>query len=169
MWSCGPSTPAAARMDHPGFMLLQRANAVKKYARSPWVRAFSWSFWTAWMPSLTDPKWVEFILGQLVSNAVKYRGPQPRLTFSQRVEAASVTLIVADNGPGIRLRTCLSSTRALPVRTGGCCPPKSTGLGALSVQKLCDRLGLGLVLALRGGQRHGGGAHLPKEPFHLAE
>lgn len=46
---------------------------------------------------VTDPKWVEFILDQLLSNAVKYTPPGGTVT----VRAAAGALTVADTGPGI--------------------------------------------------------------------
>ena len=46
---------------------------------------------------VTDPKWVEFILDQLLSNAVKYTPPGGTVTL----RATARDLTVADTGPGI--------------------------------------------------------------------
>lgn len=46
---------------------------------------------------VTDPKWVEFVLDQLLSNAVKYTPPGGTVTVT--VTAGALT--VADTGPGI--------------------------------------------------------------------
>ncbi len=46
---------------------------------------------------VTDPKWVEFILDQLLSNAVKYTPPGGAVTLRATADA----LTVADTGPGI--------------------------------------------------------------------
>lgn len=49
-----------------------------------------------------DPKWLSFILRQILSNSVKYRGEEPlRLTFFSVGEKDRVSLKVEDNGIGI--------------------------------------------------------------------
>ena len=146
------------------------ANAVKKYARSLVGAGFQLELDGLDAIAYSDPKWVEFILGQLVSNAVKNRGPQPRLTFSQRVEAASVTLIVADNGPGIRPEDLPRVfDKGFTGQNGRMLATKSTGLGLYLCKKLCDRLGLGLVLRSVEGRGTAAELTFPKSRFHLAE
>lgn len=49
----------------------------------------------------TDEKWVAFLLGQLLQNAVRYRGEDPLITLSARELGRQVELTVADNGMGI--------------------------------------------------------------------
>lgn len=49
----------------------------------------------------TDEKWVVFLLGQLLQNAVRYRGEDPVITLSARPLGRQVQLAVADNGIGI--------------------------------------------------------------------
>lgn len=49
----------------------------------------------------TDSKWLDFILGQLISNAVKYRSDQPKLKISAEPRSQSVLLRLSDNGIGI--------------------------------------------------------------------
>lgn len=49
----------------------------------------------------TDSKWLDFILGQLIENAVKYRSNQSRLTWCSWEEENKVILELQDNGIGI--------------------------------------------------------------------
>lgn len=49
----------------------------------------------------TDGKWVSFMLGQLLQNAVRYRRDTPVVTFSARRLGRQVRLTVQDNGIGI--------------------------------------------------------------------
>ncbi len=50
----------------------------------------------------TDRRGLCFLLGQLVSNSVKYTSDAPVLTFSLTCSAAETVLTVRDNGPGVR-------------------------------------------------------------------
>lgn len=49
----------------------------------------------------TDSKWVSFMLGQMLQNAVRYRGEVPVITISARKLGRQVQLTVHDNGMGI--------------------------------------------------------------------
>lgn len=50
----------------------------------------------------TDVKWMEFILNQIINNAIKYkRGTDPAIRFSADCRSGSVYLTVSDNGIGI--------------------------------------------------------------------
>ncbi len=89
----------------------------------------------------TDGKWVEFILGQLLSNAVKYRSASPVIHICAEESDGRTKLTVKDNGIGIpasELRRIFdkgftgSNGRAL----GG-----STGMGLYLCHKLAKTLG----------------------------
>lgn len=49
----------------------------------------------------TDPKWVVFILGQLIQNAIRYKSDAPVIVFSAKGLGQQVQLCVSDNGIGI--------------------------------------------------------------------
>lgn len=49
----------------------------------------------------TDGKWLSFLLGQLLQNAVRYRSDSPVITLSARKLGRQVQLAVQDNGIGI--------------------------------------------------------------------
>ena len=51
---------------------------------------------------LTDMKWVDFILNQILVNAIKYRSASPSIHIYAQQEKNSVALTIADNGIGIR-------------------------------------------------------------------
>lgn len=89
----------------------------------------------------TDGKWVEFMLGQLLSNAVKYKSSSPVILIRAQESGGRTTLTVQDNGIGIpssELRRIFdkgftgSNGRAL----GG-----STGMGLYLCRKLAEALG----------------------------
>lgn len=49
----------------------------------------------------TDNKWIEFILGQIITNAVKYRKEHAKIYFSASMQKNMVILSIKDNGIGI--------------------------------------------------------------------
>ena len=66
-----------------------------------------------------DRKSSAFVIGQIISNAVKYRGENFSLVFSALQEQNRVRLQIRDNGIGIDPRICQGSLiRVLQVRTG---------------------------------------------------
>lgn len=95
----------------------------------------------------TDEKWVRFILGQLIANAVQYCNAQPTLSFYARREESQIRLTIQDNGLGIpeeelpRVFDKGFTGRNGRLRSG------ATGLGLYLCKQLCIKLGIGLTLS----------------------
>ncbi|MFG6322664.1 MAG: sensor histidine kinase [Lachnospiraceae bacterium] len=93
----------------------------------------------------TDDKWVQFILNQIIGNAVKYRTGQPALHFSMVKSNDKIVLSVSDNGMGIPQsdlpRIFEKGFTGQNGRTG----KNSTGIGLYLCRRLCDKLGIGLT------------------------
>ena len=118
----------------------------------------------------SDGKWVEFILGQLISNSLKYRSAAPRLTFSQAVKRDGVVLSLRDNGPGIPPEDLPRVfDKGFTGANGRHLSTRSTGLGLYLCRKLCARLGLGLSLSCPPGGGTLASLTFPLGRFHLAE
>ena len=118
----------------------------------------------------SDGKWVEFILGQLISNSLKYRSAAPRLTFSQAVKRDGVVLSLQDNGPGIPPEDLPRVfDKGFTGANGRQLSTRSTGLGLYLCRKLCARLGLGLSLSCPPGGGTLAALTFPLGRFHLAE
>jgi signal transduction histidine kinase len=101
-----------------------------------------------------DAKWAEFVVNQIVANAVAYIGEdEPAIAFSAQRAPQAVVLRVMDNGCGI-LESELSRIFDKGFTgTNGRGDVHSTGLGLYLVRKLCDRMGLGVTIdseVLRG-------------------
>lgn len=105
-----------------------------------------------------DPKWMAFVLGQLVDNAVRYRadpvrdGRPPHIDFSARVEAAGtarerVLLDVRDNGCGIDAADLPRVWDRGFTGTNGRARGHSTGMGLYLVRELCHKMGLSASIA----------------------
>ena len=146
------------------------ANTVKKYAKPLIAAGFRIDLSALDATVYADAKWVEFILGQLVSNAVKYRGERPELTFSQREEGASVILTVADSGVGIPAADLgRVFEKGFTGQNGRRLSTKSTGLGLYLCRKLCGCLGLNIALESEEGKGTAVELTFPKSKFYMMQ
>jgi signal transduction histidine kinase len=97
------------------------------------------------LPVMTDAKWMEFILTQLLNNSVKYRRKDPVVRFSGIGRKNSVTLTVTDNGIGIPQKDLPRIfDKGFTGDNGRLTSAKSTGLGLYLCKQLCDKMGLSI-------------------------
>ena len=97
-----------------------------------------------------DEKWVEFVIGQLIQNSIKYARPEgATISFTGALanEGSAdecVELTVSDNGCGVQEselpRVFDKGFTGSNGRTG----KRSTGLGLYLVKRLCDKMGVGV-------------------------
>jgi signal transduction histidine kinase len=99
-----------------------------------------------------DPKWLMFILGQLLTNAIKYRtGSDPQIRIESIRRKNSVALRVIDNGSGISERDLERVFEKGFTGENGRMNGKSTGMGLYLAHKLCEKLGFNLVINSKNG------------------
>lgn len=104
-----------------------------------------------WFELRSDPKWLDFILEQLLSNAAKYSRQGGRVLVSMERDGRETRLIVADEGIGIRAEDLPRLfTRSFTGKNGRG-DLAATGLGLYLSRKLCERLGHGLRLESEEG------------------
>jgi hypothetical protein len=95
----------------------------------------------------SDPKWVEFILNQVINNAIKYSEKEiGKIIIDSTVNKNNTILIIKDNGVGISIRDINRVFEKGFTGENGRKFGKSTGIGLYLCKKLCDKLGLGLSL-----------------------
>ena len=103
----------------------------------------------------SDRRGIEFLLGQIISNAVKYsdcRKKQPELTISLEQLESEDVLRICDNGVGVK--ECdfpyifEKGFTGNPADTG----KKATGMGLYLCGKMADDLGLGLEARSQSGK-----------------
>lgn len=95
----------------------------------------------------SDTKWVEFILNQIVGNAIKYsKGTEDKITIKAKKLGSSVVLTVQDNGVGIVEQDINRVFEKGFTGENGRKFGKSTGIGLYLCKKLCVKLGLGLQI-----------------------
>lgn len=89
----------------------------------------------------SDGKWLAFILGQLISNSVKYSGETPLHLEAYSIEnTESISFYLKDNGIGIKKEELNRVFDKGFTGTNGRCGKKSTGIGLYLCKKLCGRL-----------------------------
>lgn len=90
-----------------------------------------------------DSKWLEFILNQIVVNAIKYRKKEnPTVKLSAEQVKNGIKLIVEDNGIGIPEHELSRVFEKGFTGSNGRRNQTSTGIGLYLCKKLCDKLGL---------------------------
>lgn len=95
----------------------------------------------------TDIKWTDFMIGQILMNAVKYRGGSPKIDIYGVQGQNSVTLVISDNGIGIPKKDLERVFDKGFTGANGRTTAKSTGIGLYLCKKLCTKLNLGISIA----------------------
>lgn len=103
---------------------------------------------------LSDEKWLGFIIGQIVSNAVKYKAEDrnSEILFSARKESRHVTLSICDNGIGIAPSDIEYVFRKGYTGVNGRAFKKSTGMGLYICSQLCTKMGIQIQINSSEGQ-----------------
>lgn len=95
----------------------------------------------------TDRRGLCFLLGQLVSNSVKYAREAPVLTFSLACTGTETVLTVRDNGPGVRACDLPYVFEKGFTGDSGHERSKATGMGLYLAREIAKELGLTLSAA----------------------
>lgn len=103
---------------------------------------------------MTDGKWLEFILNQLISNCIKYRrnDVQSWIHISAEDLEDRVILHVKDNGIGIAASDIARVFEKSFTGENGRSYAKSTGMGLYIVKQLCKNLGHTVEIASCQGE-----------------
>ncbi|MCR4956700.1 MAG: sensor histidine kinase [Lachnospiraceae bacterium] len=103
---------------------------------------------------MTDGKWLEFILNQLMSNSMKYRAENEGLHLEIVGEETKegVKLSFTDNGLGIPEGDLQRVFEKTFTGENGRKGRTSTGMGLYIVKSLCDRLGHGIGIFSKQGE-----------------
>ncbi len=98
-----------------------------------------------------DSKWLDFILGQLISNSIKYKSDAPTLLFWAEENKDSVLLHVQDNGIGIPDSDINRVFDKGFTGQNGRNFTKSTGIGLYLCKQLCNKMYLNLYADSQAG------------------
>lgn len=100
----------------------------------------------------TDSKWVIFILGQLLQNAIRYRGENPVVSFSAKKFGKQIHLTVSDNGIGIPEYELPRVFDRGFTGSNGRSRGGSTGMGLYLCKKLADCLEIDIRITAKEGR-----------------
>lgn len=92
---------------------------------------------------LTDSKWLEFILNQIINNSIKYKKDSTNsyIKITANKNNNKVTLSIYDNGIGISEKDIKKVFNKTFTGENGRLKSKSTGMGLYIAKKLCNKLG----------------------------
>lgn len=92
---------------------------------------------------LTDAKWLEFILNQIINNSIKYKrnNVESYIKIIAKEDKEKTYLSIYDNGIGISKKDIPRVFEKSFTGENGRITAKSTGMGLYIVKKLCDKLG----------------------------
>lgn len=100
----------------------------------------------------SDLKWLKFLIGQFITNAVKYtfeKNKKIEVIASQNEQI--ITLTIKDEGIGIPKSDLSRVTKAFFTGENGRKTGESTGMGLYLAKELCDKLGHDLQIASEVG------------------
>lgn len=101
---------------------------------------------------VTDTKWFEFILGQIVNNSIKYVEDRDRkIKFSAKEDFGKIVLEIYDNGVGVSESDLPKVFERTFTGNNGRKVADSTGMGLYICKKLCDKLGHRIWMESREG------------------
>lgn len=121
-------------------------SSVRKYARMFVHKKISLEYEGTEEIVLTDKKWLQFVLEQILSNAIKYTA-KGKISISLMGEGTkNLSLIFVDTGIGIKKedlpRICEKGYTGYNGHADKC----STGIGLYLVKRTLDKLGHGLLI-----------------------
>lgn len=100
------------------------------------------------MNVLTDSKWLEFILNQIINNSIKYKKDSGNsfINITALQQTDKIVLIIYDNGIGISPSDLPKVFNKSFTGLNGRIKTKSTGMGLYIAKKLCDKLGHSITI-----------------------
>ena len=102
---------------------------------------------------MTDRKWMKFILGQFLTNAIKYTfEPNKKVYIQAQCRDGNVLLTIRDEGVGIPSSDLPRVTKAFFTGENGRKSGESTGMGLYLAKEVCDKLGHKLAISSVKGE-----------------
>lgn len=97
-----------------------------------------------------DSKWIEFILGQIISNSIKYMDKSNSILkiYSEDI-GNDVILKICDNGIGMDEKDVIKAFEKGYTGKNGRRFGKTTGMGSYLCKKMCEKLGLSVNIKSR--------------------
>lgn len=100
----------------------------------------------------TDAKWIDFILGQLLANSLKYCREPFHISYSAEQKENCVVLKMEDNGIGIPKQDMPRIFERNFTGENGRKYGKSTGIGLFLCKSLCEKMNLSITAQSEKGK-----------------
>ncbi|GED18705.1 sensor histidine kinase [Kurthia gibsonii] len=101
----------------------------------------------------TDPKWLKFMIGQFLTNAVKYTFEDGKKIYISAIQhEEGIALQIRDEGIGIPAMDLKRVTKAFFTGENGRKTGESTGMGLYLAQEICTKLGHKLTIESTVGE-----------------
>ncbi len=100
----------------------------------------------------TDSKWCGFIIGQLISNAIKYSNPGANVIFEIEEHDEGTKLSITDYGIGIPPEDLPRVFDMFFTGANGRQRKEATGIGLFMVKHITEQLGIGLHICSETGK-----------------
>lgn len=102
---------------------------------------------------MSDSKWLEFVLGQIINNSIKYKRniKNSYIKINTLEKDNKVTLTIEDNGIGIKKSDLNQVFSKSFTGENGRIRSKSTGMGLYIAKNMCERLGHKLSIESEAG------------------
>lgn len=100
---------------------------------------------------ITDAKWMEFIIGQILNNSIKYVEKEPVIKFLTQTAEDRTVLIIEDNGIGIGINDLPRVFEKSFTGENGRKGRNSTGMGLYLCSQLCNKLGHSIYIESEKG------------------
>lgn len=111
----------------------------------------------------SDPKWLRFIVDQVMTNSLKYTGENGEIIIATRATPQEKQLVIRDNGIGIDAKDMPRIfNRGFTGTNGRRSQAKSTGMGLYLAQELSGRLGHYMTCSSEAGSYTEIVIHFPK-------
>ncbi|MFJ7471932.1 sensor histidine kinase [Peribacillus frigoritolerans] len=110
----------------------------------------------------SDPKWLQFILNQLISNCLKYTQEEGEIKIETGSDLKEKQLIIRDNGIGMEKTDLPRIFNRGFTGSNGRTYTKSTGMGLYLAQQLSNKLGHYITCTSEAGLYTEFVMHFPK-------
>ncbi len=125
--------------------------AVKKYSTMFIKRKISLDYQGVDVSAMSDEKWLSFVIGQILSNALKYTPPEGKISIYMDPVLEN-TLVIEDTGIGIQAEDLPRVFDKGYTGYNGRTDKKSTGIGLYLCRQITGRLGHDLTISSEVGK-----------------
>lgn len=122
--------------------------AVRKLSRQFIRRRISLEYEPTEKATITDEKWMVFVLEQILSNSLKYTPPGGKITISQSGDSLSIS----DTGRGIPPEELPRVFEKSYTGSGGRRDKRATGIGLYLCKTVLNKLGCDIAISSAPGQ-----------------